>query len=277
MEIYIQDQAFAHIPAGYSCNNPLPPVQIQQQIKWNRSFNFAAEDYVLFTDRMAKADIVSKRHKKYNLLWLIEPIDVLRHFNNLPDLSMFSRIYTHDRGIIESHNNVAVPITFGGTWINVSDRSVHTKSKLVSMIASNKRSLPGHKLRGSILDIYNSIIDCYGRGSREIGNKITGMKSYMFHVVIENVKRDYFFTEKLIDCFLTGCVPIYWGCPSIGKFFDTRGMLIVDNIRDVHKCLNNITFNMYKQMLPFIIKNYHRANSFLTTETGIYNDIKRRS
>ena len=34
-----------------------------------------------------------------------------------------------------------------------------------------------------------------------------------------NGRGDYEFDEKLIDCFLTGTVPIFWGCPSIDKFF----------------------------------------------------------
>jgi len=49
----------------------------------------------------------------------------------------------------------------------------------------------------------------------------------MFHVAVENVRQANYFTEKLIDCFLTRTVPVYWGCPNIGDFFDLAGIIIV--------------------------------------------------
>ena len=64
---------------------------------------------------------------------------------------------------------------------------------------------------------------------------------YRFSIVIENCKRDYWFTEKLIDCLRTGTIPIYWGCPSIGDFFDIRGFILFDDINDLENILNNLT------------------------------------
>ena len=49
----------------------------------------------------------------------------------------------------------------------------------------------------------------------------------LFHVAIENVRQPHYFTEKLLDCFLTNTMPIYWGCPNIGAYFDTSGMIII--------------------------------------------------
>jgi hypothetical protein len=48
-----------------------------------------------------------------------------------------------------------------------------------------------------------------------------------FHIVIENIRRDYYFSEKLVTALAAGCVPIYWGCPSIAHFFDSEGMTAV--------------------------------------------------
>ena len=54
----------------------------------------------------------------------------------------------------------------------------------------------------------------------------------MFHVALENVRQCNYFTEKLLDCFLTRTVPIYWGCPNIADYFDTDGMLIIPHPDD---------------------------------------------
>ena len=38
------------------------------------------------------------------------------------------------------------------------------------------------------------------------------------------------FTEMLLDCFSIGVVPIYWGCNSIGLFFDPDVIIAVSNM-----------------------------------------------
>jgi hypothetical protein len=52
-----------------------------------------------------------------------------------------------------------------------------------------------------------------------------------FHIVIENIRCDYYFSEKLVTALAAGCVPIYWGCPSIAHFFDREGKLAAELAR----------------------------------------------
>ena len=47
---------------------------------------------------------------------------------------------------------------------------------------------------------------------------------WMFHVSIENHAEAGYFTEKLMDPIMEGCVPIYYGDPEIGKVFAVRDM-----------------------------------------------------
>lgn len=93
-----------------------------------------------------------------------------------------------------------------------------------------------------------------------------------FHIAIESTSTINYFTEKLIDALITKTVPIYWGCPNIGEFFDMRGIISINNT-DVLKegattamkiveVLNTITTETYEQMLPFIEENYDRAKEF---------------
>ena len=37
------------------------------------------------------------------------------------------------------------------------------------------------------------------------------------------------FTEVLLDCFRVGSIPIFWGCPNIGEYFDVDGMHVFEN------------------------------------------------
>ena len=84
----------------------------------------------------------------------------------------------------------------------------------------------------------------------------------MFSIVIENSKEDYYFTEKLTDCLLSGTIPIYWGCPSIGDFFNIKGMIIFDTLDELKEILNNLTIEKYKSMELYIKENFEKAKEY---------------
>ena len=84
----------------------------------------------------------------------------------------------------------------------------------------------------------------------------------MFSLVIESCREDYYFSEKLIDCFLTGTIPVYWGCPSIGDFFDTKGMLIFETKEEGLELLSKLTPELYESMLPHVQENFERAKKY---------------
>ena len=154
---------------------------------------------------------------------------------------------------------------------------------MCSIITSNKNFTSGHALRHTITNkiIENNIqVDIYGDGfiplkssetksfdenhtaRHESNEKIKGLKDYMFSIIIENTKKDYYFTEKLIDSFLTGTVPIYYGCPSIGNIFDKKGMIIINGIDDCLSALEKINQNKYEHMFPYIQNNFEKAKRF---------------
>ena len=90
---------------------------------------------------------------------------------------------------------------------------------------------------------------------------------------MENSKHDFYFTEKLIDCFLTGTVPIYWGCPGIGKFFDTNGILSFDTLQDAHQWLQKADEIDYHSRRSAIMENFERAKSYVNTYDSVYNFV----
>jgi hypothetical protein len=72
------------------------------------------------------------------------------------------------------------------------------------------------------------------------------------------------FTEKLIDCFLTGTIPIYYGCPSIGKFFNIKGIIVIDNIHDLANVIPTLNIDLYNTMMPFMEENYNTSQNYKT-------------
>jgi hypothetical protein len=107
------------------------------------------------------------------------------------------------------------------------------------------------------------------RGNRIIGTdgaaKWNLHRPYHFSIIIENSQQKNYFTEKIIDCFLCKTVPIYWGCPNIGDFFSTAGIIIINetNEQEFLKKLENVIkscdFNKYNSMLEVIEHNYKES------------------
>lgn len=183
---------------------------------------------------------------------------------------LFSYVFTHQKYLLDKNENYLFCPGIG-TWIKNEDKNIYIKNKLISIIASSKNYLIGHKLRHNIIKYKNNnnIIDVFGRsmydgdiGYNPIENKIIGLKDYAFSIVVENVKQDYYFTEKLIDCFLAGTIPIYWGCPSISKFFNIKGMIIFDNIDDLDDILAELSYEKYNSMQKYIIENFEIAKKY---------------
>lgn len=54
------------------------------------------------------------------------------------------------------------------------------------------------------------------------------LSRYKFMICFENGRVDYYFTEKLVNAYLGGCVPIYWGCPQLNTFINPRAVLCLD-------------------------------------------------
>jgi glycosyl transferase family 10 (putative fucosyltransferase) len=137
---------------------------------------------------------------------------------------------------------------FGSTWIQDPEDLDTTKRYMVSLIASAKRSQPGHLVRHEIVGWSRAEgieLQALGGGYRPFEKKYEGLAPYRFSVVIENSMEPNYFTEKLIDAILCDCVPIYLGCPNIERFFDISGMIVCKNADDVRDAVKSASEELY--------------------------------
>mgnify|MGYP001251266876 CR=1 FL=1 len=99
--------------------------------------------------------------------------------------------------------------------------------------------------------------------------KTTALAPFMFSITIENGKADDYFTEKLLDCFATGTVPIYWGTKSICKHFNMDGVIQFDTLEELDSILPTLTVGHYLEMRQAVVDNFHRAAKFFIPEDWI--------
>jgi len=273
IKLKIIDTAFAH--CEYS-NNPLPPTSFSPYVEWDRNVTIS-EDLVFYTDNHIRNPHLG--HKK-RIAWLLEPRCKQPH--NYDWISKNNHLYhyvlTHDTRLVERGENF-IYYALGGCWIEHENRRTdHIKTKLVSMIASGKKNVSDHFKRHEIIAQHSDVIDVMGRGYKVIEPISLGLKDYMFHIAMENQTEDYYFSEKIINPIMTGTIPIYYGPNHIKDIFDTRGLILFNNIDQIPDILNSLDENLYQKMLPYALENFKRAHQYTLSEdwmieNGVFNRI----
>lgn len=264
MKLYLEDDAFAHVEFS---NSGDPCKHLSKNITWDRSGSYFEDDIVVYTDtRIPQA--LSRKGR--NIAWLIEAMDYQPQYYNfvVQHADKFEQIWTHDHQLIDMLPN-AVRLPFGGCWIDKKHWKLHPKTKQFSIIASGKNQLTGHNLRHTIIRNSQGHVDLFGHGYNPIEDKIDALRDYRYTFCIENVRKDFWFTEKLIDCFATGTMPIYWGCPSIGEFFNTDGMAIFEKLTDLPELLKTLTPEYYENKVNAMKENMKLAEKFVLAEETI--------
>ncbi len=266
-KIKIFDGIFSHNP--YSCLNC-----DSDYIEWVvNPLKVDENDIVFFTDASLNDVLKYKDIKGVRCYaWFIESPAIIDQTNIIELEQYFDNVFTHKKEFIDRNPNKYKLLPVWGSWIKYQDRKIYNKHKDISIIASYKNQTTGHKLRHNVIKLFNDVIDVYGSGYKSIDDKIVGLKDYRFSIVIENTKQDYYFSEKLLDCFTTGTIPIYWGCPSIGDFFDINGIIRFDTFDDLYEILNGSNFDkLYNEMLPYIKTNFELANKYKAPEDFLIN------
>jgi len=95
-----------------------------------------------------------------------------------------------------------------------------------------------------------------------LGDDKSVMFNNQFHIVIENMSINNMYTEKILDCFQTKTIPIYYGCPNIDKYFNIDGIIKVENIEDIITVCNNLTPEIYNSKLEAIEENYQKSMNY---------------
>jgi hypothetical protein len=117
------------------------------------------------------------------------------------------------------------------------------KSKLISVIVSDKAVTPGHAYRRAFVARlqrhFGAAIDVFGRGINSLADKVDGIIPYRYHVALENSAFPDYWTEKLADAFLGFAHPLYWGCPNLDRYFPS-GSFTALNIHDPETAIATI-------------------------------------
>ncbi len=176
----------------------------------------------------------------------------------------FHRVLTGDEDLLRRiPNGLFFPL--GSTWVPEWRDLQIKKSAMCSLIASGKRSQEGHMLRHNTVNWVRDEgldVEVMGLGYKPFDAKAEGLAPYRYSIVIENVRERNYFSEKLIDAILCRTVPIYWGCPNIGDFMDTSGMVICETEAEVRTAVQGMSAENYSERLPGLNAAVETADAY---------------
>lgn len=262
VKINMLSRNFAH-DKGSTANKP--PINIE----W--SFGSYENPISVYLDNDAMRGVQDKNKGKLNFLWLIESRKfdggaintITKNLDSI--LDSYEQIWTHNQELLSIHPKFKWTPAYG-TYI--TDFGIHPKTKISSMIVSNKRWTKQHEIRHDFAMNNRNKIDVFGRGIREIPKKEFGLNDYMFSFCVENDTYDTYFTEKILDCFATGTVPIYMGTKKIVDHFNSDGILFFEGNYD----LETLTPELYYSKMEAIKDNYERVQQYSILDDWLFEN-----
>ncbi|MBO5525867.1 MAG: hypothetical protein J5993_03875 [Clostridia bacterium] len=102
------------------------------------------------------------------------------------------------------------------------------KRKFCSFVVSNDRA---DKMRTQLYEAISAYkpIDSGGRYLNNVGGPVADKEAFesehKFSLCSENSAHPGYITEKIVQAFAAGTIPIYWGAPDVGEIFNKKAMV----------------------------------------------------
>lgn len=226
--------------------------------------------------------IIRGKSSKKPMTFNIAPENVILATSEPYSVLAYPRDYCNQFGLVCScqenlkHRNVkftpAIIFWFAGVRFDAKGRPTPVKdydclkaaptpekTKLISVVSSTKAFTKGHVDRirfvERLKERYGDKIDVFGRGYNGFEDKCDVITPYKYHIVIENSRAKYYWTEKLSDSFICESYPIYYGCTNINEYFPEGSYSTIDindfegSVKVIDELLANDAYEKAKPLL----------------------------
>jgi hypothetical protein len=224
----------------------------------------------IYTDNYITNNTVDRVNSKINIGWLCESKSVMPYdiqfINSVSE--KYDYIFTHDRRLIEMNPNkflFVIPASWRKHFPDEHVKFYENKNKLISFAFSSKRMTKGHNYRHQLSGILGDKVDQMGTGTNNPFpplERVLAYKDHMFTLIIENDDYDYYFSEKIIEPFWAGTIPVYWGGShndnQIKKVFniDMDGIITFNTTEELSQIIDSLSPELYQRKLNAVKNNY---------------------
>jgi len=209
----------------------------------------------------------------YRVFWQTEPNEIVDNQEKLiRNHKFYDLILAWNNEVLSQCGNAKL-FPIGAVWTQEAD--ISQKQFQVSYLISDKNMCYGHKYRHDIFRSLPDVINCHNHGQLSMPVRITKHRSppwlpnkrdllvpFQFSIIMENCQHINNFTEKINDACATKTIPIYWGAPNIGDFYNPDGILSWNGTQDLMDILHSLTPEMYAQKMAAVEENYHKALTY---------------
>ena len=129
------------------------------------------------------------------------------------------------------------------------------------------------------------MIDLGGKYNNNVGkiyNKIKFLSSYKFSIAMENSEGDGYLSEKILDSFQSGTIPIYYGDYMVDEYINPKAYILIRGKNDMKKKIEYIkeidnNDELYKKILKekLLINNYNKKEIDNKYNDFFYNIFKQ--
>ena len=268
MIVNLFDNSFRHLPISVHGKTSDCIEYVRDNLSW--------DGVTIFTDGFISTPTASMVDCPVKIGWLLESRSLIPKVYDSLDyfIDQYDLVLTHDPILLRKYPFKTKKSIFGGCWVEQSSYGLKLKSKDMSMIYSDKSFMPGHKLRHAISKLGLNSLDLYGRGSsRPIDSKEEALSDYRYSVAIENCSQENYFTEKILDCFSVGTIPVYYGCPNIKDYFDVDGIIPFSSLDEFLELLPTLNEDTYNKKISSVKYNFKKFKEYAITEDWLYYNV----
>jgi hypothetical protein len=278
IEIGLIDTSFAHHPVSTVPGNE------SKHIFWNREHPLDCQ-FTCFTNEQilsSQVDLVSSDRRiallyesRDTMAWLYEACEI-----NIPRFKYF---FTHEKRFLTNFTNTFW-IPGNGIWIGNNygggEIGIAPKDRLMSFITSDKQTTAAQRFRYHLAKLLEKDsrydIDVYLRPSYAFAYIPIAdcLQRYCFSIIIENTLSPKYFTEKILNCFALGTVPIYCGANEIDSFFCDEGIIRFSGKRQLlEEIMPTLNYEYYLSKMEAIRHNFSKSLEYSSIEKVIAKTI----
>jgi hypothetical protein len=255
------DNTFRHAAGSVAGKPPT-------KIRWVRD-NLDWDGTTVFVDGYAGPGTVRRVQSKRKVGWLHEPPCLHPQDYAGVDWEGLDLVLTYYEPFLAHPKARLVP--YGGVWIPRDRWGMRPKTGLCSFLFGAKDATEGHRIRPRIADAVD--VDFYGARGEPVGYgwqaKEKVLADYAFSIVVETCWEPNLFTEWLLDCFAVGTVPILWGCPNYGLWFNAGGILSFETPEEAAAVVQGLSLALYRAMRPAVEENLEAVGQFEITDDWV--------
>ena len=210
-------------------------------------------DIIVMSHFFNKEALWNKQKKKY-IYWSGESYDVMQRSHAESAIHMV----TSFESSAPEDENLYIPYVLYSPCLYKERKyknDISNRKYLVAYCSSNntnkRESLYNCFVEtlGKDSDMCHALGRCYGNykntqkkveGNWEDETLIDAYKDYKFVFALENINVDGYVTEKILNAFYSGAIPIYWGSSNINDLFNKNAFINVADYETLEECVNHV-------------------------------------